>query len=110
MIERPFAVGLQPERTLLAWRRTALSVAVGALLIMRFALDQLGPFAFGFGIVGMLLSCVAYVMAAQRYSGVHLRLTRMGDLPSVGPAVTAVTMGVAASGGVCVLWLIGGTR
>ncbi len=38
--------GSQNERTSLAWQRTALAVAVAALVVTRLAASRLGPAAF----------------------------------------------------------------
>ncbi|MEW2502141.1 MULTISPECIES: DUF202 domain-containing protein [unclassified Amycolatopsis] len=42
-MSRPFANGAQPERTGLAWRRTALSAAACAVLLMGASLRHDGP-------------------------------------------------------------------
>jgi len=52
--------GLQPERTALAWRRTALSVAFNAILFLRAGLqDQ----HMGFMVTGLGLSAGSIVLA-----------------------------------------------
>lgn len=59
--------GLQPERTLLAWRRTALALVVLSALATRSLAVELGPVAGVLGGVGILLSALAAVSAQLRY-------------------------------------------
>jgi uncharacterized membrane protein YidH (DUF202 family) len=60
-------VGLQPERTRLAWRRTALSVTVVALLAVRFAaIDVGGAIGWALAAAGLLLWVVALWMIQRR--------------------------------------------
>lgn len=62
-----FDVGLQPERTLLAWRRTCLVLALGVAVAIRF-----GPLAdpvlvLVLGIPALALIAVAYALTSVRY-------------------------------------------
>lgn len=58
--------GLQPERTALAWRRTALSASAVAILMVHELADAgspVGALAAGFGLVTMV---VVLVLAHRR--------------------------------------------
>ncbi|NHT18317.1 DUF202 domain-containing protein [Cellulomonas sp. IC4_254] len=50
----PVPPGAQPERTALAWRRTSLSVAVGALVAGRVLEPWAGPGVWGLTVLGLL--------------------------------------------------------
>jgi uncharacterized membrane protein YidH (DUF202 family) len=54
--------GLQPERTLLAWRRTLLSMLAVSSLFLRWV-----PYhgAFAFGLIGVALLAVAAIWLGQ---------------------------------------------
>jgi uncharacterized membrane protein YidH (DUF202 family) len=79
--DAPFDPGLQPERTLLAWRRTALALGVAAVAAAAFA----------------------YLAAALRYRRTHAALTAAARLPGDGAALAAVaaTAAMFALGGLC---------
>lgn len=95
---RPFDAGLQPERTALAWRRTALAVAVGSLAALRILPEVLGPWALIPTALGAAVSLVALVATQRRYRRMHTILTASdsdrvalsgGLLPAL---ITAATM------------------
>lgn len=67
-----FDAGLQPERTALAWRRTALALTTASLVAMRILPETLGPWAVVPASLGLGLS-VGILVAAQRR---HLIVTR----------------------------------
>ncbi|HEX6969645.1 MAG TPA: DUF202 domain-containing protein [Micromonosporaceae bacterium] len=86
--------GLQPERTVLAWRRTALTVTVIAVLAARLALvlDTVR-------IVVIVLSVAGWLAVVAT---VHRRTATMARTPAepgrVVPALALVTLGYAVIG------------
>lgn len=103
-----FDPGLQPERTLLAWRRTCLSFAVGSLVAMRFALDALGMLAVVGGALGAALSVLAYLLAATGYRRAHRSLTAEGALTRSGLPMLLATLAVLAIGALGSAFLVHG--
>ncbi|MCT9821251.1 DUF202 domain-containing protein [Microbacterium sp. W1N] len=103
-----FDPGLQPERTELAWRRTALALGVGAIVSMRML-----PLAFGdpwwivVGMVGLLVAAAMWLGARRRYRVGTRLLLNDGDrarMPGAGLlALTAAVAGGAAALGVAVV-------
>lgn len=82
--------GLQPERTALAWNRTALAVAVNAVLVLRAGLVNEAAL---FIAVGVLLLVAA--IAATAYSSIRKRqLVRARDVP---PSSSPLALVLAAS-------------
>lgn len=91
--------GLQPERTLLAWRRTCLAFAVGSLVAMRFSAEALGLFAVLIGVVGAGLSVAAYFAASIGYRRANATLAKDGTLAhSAWPMALAATAALAVGG------------
>ena len=96
-----FDPGLQPERTELAWRRTALAFGVGSIVAMRLI-----PAVFGsawwvlVGVAGLLAAGALWVFAEQRYRAVNVILRRDGDrgrMPGAG-LLLALTLCAAGAG------------
>ena len=95
-VDEIFDPGLQPERTLLAWRRTTLSLAVASAAVVRFAAPVVGPVVVVAGLVGLALCGAAYVGAATQYHRVSGELvarasTGHGVMTSPGAACAALT-------------------
>ena len=59
--------GLQPERTELAWRRTLLALAVGALVSVRVLPSVLGDWTIATGIGGVLAAAVLWFRVRRRH-------------------------------------------
>lgn len=76
--DTPFDPGLQLERTALAWRRTALTCCVGALVAMRVLPARLGPLALLGAAVLAALSAATMIAAHRRYRAHHRALTAPG--------------------------------
>jgi putative membrane protein len=91
-----FDPGQQLERTVLAWRRTALALAGAALLIGRVLFEALGLWTLVPTLWGLLTAVVIVVGSELRYRRSHDRLTTGGDL---GPPI--------AGGGLPALLVIG---
>jgi uncharacterized membrane protein YidH (DUF202 family) len=96
---RPFDRGLQPERTALAWRRTGLSLAVGAVVAVRILPEHLGVWAVGPAGLGLLAAVLVLIGSERRYRAQHRILTSAdtdrvelpdGTLPALLAASTAL--------------------
>ncbi|RZT27507.1 uncharacterized protein DUF202 [Kribbella sp. VKM Ac-2569] len=95
-----FDVGLQPERTELAWRRTALSLASASLVSVRVLPELLGsPLWALFGLVGAGFSVYLWSAARRRY--VHFNRCARATSPIGFPGgrqLLAVTVFTTACG------------
>lgn len=92
--DSPFDPGLQPERTLLAWRRTFLALGVAGAVAVRFAAEVSLHAAVPLGIVLIAAACAGYARVARRYRRAHEGLTGSGtlDIDGLALAFMAVTL------------------
>lgn len=75
-----FDPGLQPERTELAWRRTALALGAGSLIALRLLPVAFGHPAWAFGgVAGLVAAAVLWLSARRRYRAVNDVLGREGE-------------------------------
>ena len=63
-----FDDGLQPERTLLSWKRTTLLTAVASAAVARFTVNEFGWMAIVVGLLGLLASSISYFTVRRRYA------------------------------------------
>lgn len=98
--------GLQPERTLLAWRRTCLAFGVASLVGMRFTLEQLGLFSVLAGLVGAGLAVAACALAATGYRRAHTSLRAAGLLGRGGMPMLCAAAAVLVVGVLCGVVLV----
>lgn len=76
-MNRPVDPGLQPERTALAWRRTALALVLGGALITRLLADVDVTLAVVLGGAAMAGGCGLVVLSVGRYR----RVVAVWDAP-----------------------------
>jgi hypothetical protein len=92
-----FDPGLQPERTELAWRRTILSIAVGAIVALRILPSTLGRWSIGAGVTGLALTAALWLLARRRSSLTKRALLRC-DRPLPGAALLFILTVVVTAG------------
>jgi uncharacterized membrane protein YidH (DUF202 family) len=97
-----FDPGMQPERTALAWQRTALSMAVGSLVALRVFPLILGQWAIIPAAVALALAGLLFAASHLRYRRNHAALLADPAAPVLlaGGALIAVTAAVALALGV----------
>lgn len=96
-----FDPGLQPERTELAWRRTALSFVVGSLLALRLlpAAFENGWWSLA-GVAGLAASALVWIMARRRSRAVNSALAAEGEHASMpGAALLAILAALTTAAG-----------
>jgi uncharacterized membrane protein YidH (DUF202 family) len=77
-----FDPGMQPERTALAWRRTALAMAAGSLVALRVFPASLGLWAVAPAAIAFAISAVVFGAAHVRYRRNHRALVVDRDADS----------------------------
>jgi uncharacterized membrane protein YidH (DUF202 family) len=98
--------GLQPERTALAWTRTALAMAVNALLAMRAGFVAGEPWLVAIGV--LLFAASGAVVAIGTVRRRQLSGERLVITPPAGALVgVAVATLVASAGGVASVFVGG---
>jgi putative membrane protein len=93
----PFDPGLQPERTALAWRRTALSLAIGSLAAGRLLEPELGGVSWLLAAVGAALGLTLLYAGGRRRAVIDRALRTDRDLtagPGAGLLAAASVVGV----------------
>lgn len=100
MTQALFDPGLQPERTQLAWRRTALSVAVGSVVSLRVLPAVFhDPLWYLPGVSGVVFAAWMWEVSRRRYNAFALAHNETGDpRPGGGVALLCVTLFVVAVG------------
>ena len=104
-------LGMQAERTALAWRRTALGVGVGGVVALRVAAPVLGPVVAAAAVSGGVLAALAFWLAGRRYRAVQASLRERGDLGALArPALPILAVAVSTSliGAVAVAFVLAG--
>lgn len=86
--------GAARSRTVLAWQRTALSVAAGTLLLVRLGYDELGP-AVLLALLGLPLAAWVVLHGARTQPG--LRAGRTGRAGRAGGAGRVLPTGLAGA-------------
>jgi hypothetical protein len=96
-----------PERTALAWRRTVLALAVGAIVALRLLNPVLGLWSIVIGLTGLVLAATLWVLSARRARHTtRVLLHGTGPLPGAGLLLLlALTAAIAAALGLIYTWL-----
>jgi uncharacterized membrane protein YidH (DUF202 family) len=102
---RIFDPGMQPERTALAWRRTALAMGVGSIVSLRVFPLALGPWALLPTAIAVAIAVVVFTFAHARYRRNHRALMsgREPDEPVVLAGGGMVAMVALATLGFAVI-------
>jgi uncharacterized membrane protein YidH (DUF202 family) len=109
--DRVFDVGLQAERTALAWRRTALAIAVGAVGAVRLTAPVLGVAGILLAAVGLVQAVLVAGVAGRRYRIAHQSLKTRGDLTAVraaGAPIAALACSTLAVGTLALAFVVAG--
>ncbi|PBC47451.1 DUF202 domain-containing protein [Rhodococcus sp. ACPA1] len=107
-----FDLGLQPERTALAWRRTVLALVAGSLISAKLLAPLLGWISMLIPLAFLAASVVALTLLHRRYRSTVRALTQTemiarlpdGRLPALAALMT-LALGAIAGGAVVGVFL-----
>lgn len=98
--------GLQPERTLLAWRRTCLALGLGTAVVVRFTVEVVGASALLIAAAGLVLTALAYASAWRRYRRSTHALHTTGTTGTDAVPLAALAAAGLMLGGACLLFVL----
>ncbi|WP_105566269.1 DUF202 domain-containing protein [Microbacterium halophytorum] len=102
----PYDQGLQPERTLLAWRRTCLSFALASVVLTHYTAQEFGVIAVILGLLGAGFAATSYFLASHGYRRVHESLHARGATGGDGTPFLLATLAVLAIGASAAVYLV----
>jgi putative membrane protein len=102
----PPDTGAQPERTALAWRRTALAVVAGSVIGARLSMPVLGATSVVVGTLGAALAVGVWWTAARRYREARRSLAEEGSHATTTGAPMAVVAAATAAVGVLAMFFV----
>ena len=105
-VETVYDRGLQPERTLLAWRRTCLSFATVSLVAMRFVVESLGVIGVIASTAAAGLALAACFAASHGYRRAHASLHANDRLDHGATAHALAAAAVLAIGLTCGAYIV----
>lgn len=108
MTEPLFDPGLQPERTALAWRRTALAIGVGSLIALRVLPEALGSLVWLTpAVLGLMFAAWLWWRADRRYRTTARVLAAHGDRAALpGGALPAALLAFVVAAGILALGVV----
>jgi uncharacterized membrane protein YidH (DUF202 family) len=103
-----FDVGLQPERTALAWRRTGLALTAGSLVAVRVLPAALGAWSLVPAGLGVAAAVLVLVLAHRRHvtTTADLLAADHDRVPLPSGALPFVVTLVAVGGGIAALAVV----
>jgi hypothetical protein len=101
-----FDPGLQPERTALAWRRTVLSLGLGALVALRLLPPVLGMWSLAAGLAGVLFAGLIWLLAGRRARRTSTALLDSSRLLPDGRLLLLLTLIVAGAAVLGILYVV----
>lgn len=106
----PLDAGLQPERTSLAWRRTALAVALGSIVSLRVLTAVLDhPFWFTPGVIGVCFAGWMWWVSHHRHTALARQLASSSGGAALGAsALLTLAIFVVAVGAVGIIVVLSG--
>lgn len=96
-------LGLQPQRTSLAWSRTGLAVLVNAVVVLRTAVNGYDGLLLALGLGLLLASGIVGLFGVERSTALRSGLHRTGVPRRSIFSVTVVTLTAAVAGILCML-------
>ncbi|HET7799736.1 MAG TPA: DUF202 domain-containing protein [Humibacillus xanthopallidus] len=99
-MSQPSGPGLAEERTGFAWRRTAVSVAVGALLCLKILPPLLGPAGWALAVLGFCWSADLARIGRRRHIEARASTGRGASVPLGGGGNVVRTAAVTCAVGV----------